>query len=107
MLSRLEAIGDDLQPVLQRAQFHGVADHFVAFVNDEDVLQVLIGSHGFGVYQQRLGNGGYFTASPVIAGGKIYFTSEDGDVFVVKTGPQYELLAENHMGDISMATPTR
>jgi hypothetical protein len=57
------------------------------------------------VYSQRLGNGGYFTASPVVGGGKIYFTSEDGDVFVVRAGPVYELLAVNKMGEIAMATP--
>src|SRR5262249_6792614 len=57
------------------------------------------------IYQQRLGTGGYFTASPVAGGGKIYFTNEDGDVYVVKTGPEYELLSENHLGEVAMATP--
>ncbi len=61
--------------------------------------------NGEKIYQQRLGNGGYFTASPVGGGGKIYFTDEDGEVYVVKAGPEYELLAENHMGDLAMATP--
>lgn len=57
------------------------------------------------IYQHRLGEGGYFTASPVGGGGKLYFTNEDGDVFVVKAGPEFELLAENHMGEVTMATP--
>jgi outer membrane protein assembly factor BamB len=58
------------------------------------------------VYQQRLGeSGGSFSASPVAADGKIYFPSEDGDVFVVKAGPAYEALATNMMGEIVMATP--
>jgi len=57
------------------------------------------------IYQRRVGEGGYFTASPVGGGGKLYFTNEDGDVFVVKAGPEYELLAENHMGEVTMATP--
>ena len=47
-------------------------------------------------YQERLGGkGGSFSASPVAADGKIYLASEDGDVFVVKAGPTYELLATN------------
>jgi len=46
-----------------------------------------------------------FTASPVAADGKLYFTSEDGDVYVVKAGPQYELLATNPVGEVCMATP--
>src|SRR5205807_9849694 len=55
--------------------------------------------------QERLGQGGSFSASPVAADGKIYLTSEDGDVFVVKAGPTYELLATNSMGEALMATP--
>ena len=57
------------------------------------------------IYQERVGPGGSFSASPVAGDGKIYLTSEDGDVFVVKAGPKYELLATNHMGQVVMATP--
>jgi len=32
-------------------------------------------------------------------------SSEDGDVFVVKAGPKYELLATNSVGEVMMATP--
>jgi len=46
-----------------------------------------------------------YTASPVAADGKVYFTSEDGDVFVIKAGPEYEELAKNSMGEVVMATP--
>jgi outer membrane protein assembly factor BamB len=57
------------------------------------------------VYQQRLGNGGAYSASPVAADGKIYFSSEDGEIHVVKAGPKYELLSTNHVGEVLMATP--
>ncbi|MCH7885986.1 MAG: PQQ-binding-like beta-propeller repeat protein [Planctomycetes bacterium] len=57
------------------------------------------------VYKQRLASGVGFTASPVAGDGKIYFASEEGDVYVIKTGPKYELLAKNAMGEICMATP--
>ena len=58
------------------------------------------------LYQERLGGtGGSFSASPVAADGKIYLASEDGDVFVIKAGPTYELLATNSMGEALMATP--
>jgi outer membrane protein assembly factor BamB len=57
------------------------------------------------VYQERVGMGGSFSASPVAADGKIYLTSEDGDVFVVKAGSNYELLATNSVGEVVMATP--
>jgi outer membrane protein assembly factor BamB len=58
------------------------------------------------IYQERLGGkGGAFTASPVASDGKVYLSSEDGDVFVVKTGPKYELLSTNPVGEVMMATP--
>ncbi len=59
------------------------------------------------LYQQRLtkGGGGTYSASPVAADGKLYFTSEDGDVTVVKAGPVFEALATNSIGEVVMATP--
>ena len=63
-------------------------------------------STGERIYQERLGGtGGSFSASPVAADGKVYFSSEDGDVFVVKAGPTYELLSKNPVGEVLMATP--
>ena len=58
------------------------------------------------IYRQRIaGRGGAYSASPVAADGKLYFPSEDGEVFVVRAGPKYELLATNPMGEVLMATP--
>jgi len=57
-------------------------------------------------YLQRLQHAGSgFSASPVAADGRIYFASEDGEVFVVKAGPEFELLSTNPMGEVIMATP--
>jgi outer membrane protein assembly factor BamB len=58
------------------------------------------------VYRQRLpviGSG--YSASPVAADGKIYLSSEDGDILVVAAGPEFKLLATNSMGESLMATP--
>jgi outer membrane protein assembly factor BamB len=57
------------------------------------------------VYRQRLGSSGGHSASPVAADGRIYFTSEEGAVYVVKAGPAFELLAVNQMADSCLATP--
>lgn len=57
------------------------------------------------LYRERLGGGGGFTASPVAASGRLYFTSEEGGVFVVRAGEEYELLAKNLMQDVCLATP--
>ncbi len=57
------------------------------------------------VYSQTLGKMTAFSASGVAADGKLYFTAEDGSVFVVKAGPEYQLLGTNSMKDVCMATP--
>ena len=57
------------------------------------------------MYQQRIGGGGAYSASPVASSGRIYLPSEDGDIFVVKAGPVYEQIGVNRMSDTLMATP--
>jgi outer membrane protein assembly factor BamB len=58
------------------------------------------------IYRQRLSHqGSGFSASPVASDGRIYLSSEDGDIFVVKAGPQFEVLKKNEMGEPLMATP--
>ena len=70
---------------------------------DNGVLSAYEAKSGELVYQQRLPSS--FSASPVAADGRLYLASEDGDVFVVKAGRQYELLSRNVMGQPLMATP--
>jgi len=69
------------------------------------VLAAYDAKTGQRVYQERVAGGGSFSASPVAADGKLYLTSEDGDVFVVRAGSKYELLATNSMSQVIMATP--
>ena len=57
--------------------------------------------------RERLNTGGTsaFTASPWAHGGKIFCLSEDGETFVVQSGPTYQLLGTNPLNEMSMATP--
>jgi len=58
------------------------------------------------IYRQRIAHqGGGFSASPVAADGRIYLPSEDGDIFVIRAGKDFELLSTNPMGERLMATP--
>ncbi|HZY86147.1 MAG TPA: PQQ-binding-like beta-propeller repeat protein [Gemmataceae bacterium] len=68
------------------------------------ILTCYEGETGKEVYKKRLGGLSY-TASPVAADGRLYFTSEQGGVRVVRAGPEFELLAANEVGDVCMATP--
>jgi outer membrane protein assembly factor BamB len=57
-------------------------------------------------YLQRIEHGGSgFSSSPVAADGRIYLSSEDGEIFVVRAGETFELLATNAMSEVIMATP--
>ena len=46
-----------------------------------------------------------FTASPVAFGNYILLTSEDGDTFMIKAGPQHEVLGTNSVGEAVYASP--
>lgn len=73
---------------------------------DNGILSVYDVATGARHYQQRLEETPLgFSASPVGAGGHVYLASEDGDVYVVKAGRQFELVATNPMAEALMATP--
>ena len=55
-------------------------------------------------FRERLGSGGY-TASPVVSGGHVYFTGEEGGVKVINAAKEFKLAATNQLGAQSMATP--
>jgi outer membrane protein assembly factor BamB len=72
-------------------------------IGDNGVFAAYVARTGERVYQERLPS--TFSASPVAADGKIYLASEDGDVYVVRAGAKFELLATNPAGEALMATP--
>lgn len=55
------------------------------------------------VWQKRLA--GQFSASPIVAAGRVYFWSQEGKTTVVAAKREYELLAENTLDDGFMASP--
>ena len=79
-------------------------EDYVYALTDMGVLRCYKASDGALQYEQRV-SGAFFFASPVAADHKLYLTSMDGDIFVVKAGPKYELLATNHMGEVCLPTP--
>ena len=83
-----------------------VYDGVLYVLRDNGVLTTYDMKNGDRVYQQRIATGtGSFSASPVAADGRLYFTSEDGEIYVVRAGRTFELIARNSMGQVCMATP--
>lgn len=81
-------------------------DHLYTLSNN-GVLTCYKAASGEEVYKQRVveGQGGAYSASPVATNGKLYLSSEDGDIHVVRAGPVFQLMASNPMGEVLMASP--
>jgi outer membrane protein assembly factor BamB len=74
--------------------------------SDRGTLSCFACETGKPVYRENLNpQGAAFSASPVAADGKIYFTAESGEVYVLHAGPEFKLLGVNKMGETCMATP--
>ncbi|TWT69922.1 outer membrane protein assembly factor BamB family protein [Crateriforma conspicua] len=78
-------------------------DGLLYIVDDSGVASCFAADDGSVVWKKRLG--GNFSASPLLAGGRIYFANHDGDVFVVRPGDEFDLVQENHLGEQIMASP--
>ncbi len=78
-------------------------DHLYVCSNS-GILTCYEAKTGKQVYRERLGGRAY-TASPVAADGKLYFTSEEDGVRVVRAGAKFQVLAVNPLGETCMATP--
>lgn len=74
----------------------------VYFVADNGIATCADARTGKVHWTERLE--GEFSASPVAAEGRVYFQSEDGVGFVVRASKSFELLAENDLGERSLAS---
>ena len=61
------------------------------------------GRETYGRTRIRPGTG--FTASPWAYNGRVFLLGEDGDTFVVRAGPEFELLGMNSLNEMALATP--
>ncbi len=55
--------------------------------------------------KKRIRNFGNYYASPIAAGDRIYVPGENGNIVVLKSGPELEILARNDIGGSLVATP--
>jgi outer membrane protein assembly factor BamB len=84
-------------PVTDGTHVYIVTDNGIAWCLDLKTGRALYGP-------QRLKPGTY-SASPVLADGRIYVTSEDGLTSVLKAGPAFEVLAENAVDEYTLSSP--
>jgi outer membrane protein assembly factor BamB len=82
-------------------------DNQLYFVTDSGMVSCLDATSGKPYYSQvRLPKAANIKSSPVGANGKLYISTEDGDVVVLKMGEAFEVLATNTLeGQFFIATP--
>ena len=80
-----------------------VKDGLIYTVDSKNNLIVIDAKNGTSLYSKRLKN--KYNASPVYAGGKVYFTSVKGETLVLKAGRLPEVLAESQLPGEIYATP--
>jgi outer membrane protein assembly factor BamB len=74
-------------------------------VNDRGILRRLDARTGEETWEpQRLAQGTY-SASPVLADGKLYVTNESGTTSVVDVTGEFEVIAENALDEYTLASP--
>ena len=80
-----------------------LVDQMLYLVSDGGVATCLNALNGEQVWRARMG--GKYSASPLFAGGLLYFFSQDGKTTVVRPGDDYEVVAENQLDSGFMASP--
>jgi outer membrane protein assembly factor BamB len=78
---------------------------YLYIVNDQGIVYVHDLETGAIVYGRERLRPGTYSASPVISDGKIYVTNEAGLTSVFRTGPEFEVLAENPLDDYTLSSP--
>src|SRR4029434_5221624 len=78
-------------------------DLLVFMVNDSGIVTCLDATTGAEVWRARIPDS--YSASPVAAGGRIYFFSEDGRTTMIEAGRVFKVLGENMLDDGFMASP--
>jgi outer membrane protein assembly factor BamB len=74
-------------------------------VNDRGIAWCLDAKTGAEIWGGQRIKPATYSASPVLADGKIYISSEDGLTTVLRAGDKFEVLAENDLGSYTLSSP--
>ena len=79
------------------------AGKYFFLVSDGGIASCLQARTGKVMWQERLGR--HHSASPVSAGGKLYFLDDDGVTFILDASEKFRLIAKNPLGERCFASP--
>ena len=78
---------------------------YLYFMTDAGLLTCVDAMTGKVQYDsKRFPTPGHFAGAPVAFDGKLLITSQDGDTYVLKAGPEHELLGTNSLGETVVAS---
>jgi outer membrane protein assembly factor BamB len=81
---------------------------YLYMVNDmASIVTTFEAASGKTMWQGRLGVAQRegFSASPVAFDGKVFFTNDQGETFVLRAGPDFNLIRVNNIGEPTLASP--
>jgi outer membrane protein assembly factor BamB len=78
---------------------------YLYLVTDNGIVYTLDLKTGAVVWGPTRLKSGTYSASPVVADGRVYVTNEEGVTSVFTAGPKFELLAENPLSDYTLSSP--
>jgi outer membrane protein assembly factor BamB len=78
---------------------------YIYVLGDSGIMNCLEAETGRVVYQGKRIELGTYSASPLLADGKIYCISEEGVATVVKAGPEFETLGVSKLDSLTLASP--
>ena len=78
---------------------------YLYVINDRGIMWCLDAKTGTPLYERQRLRSSTYTASPVLADGKIYITNEDGVTSVIQAGPKFAVLAENDLEEYTLSSP--
>lgn len=84
-------------PVTDGKYFYSINDRGIAFCLNARTGETIWGP-------QRI-KPAIYSASPVLADGKIYITNEEGLTTVMRAGEKFEVLAENDLAEYTLSSP--
>lgn len=80
-----------------------VVGNEIYYVTDQGVLSCAKTSNGEVIWSKRIA--GNYSASPLLADGKLYFSSREGHTTVIRPGREYDEIAVNTLDGQLMASP--
>jgi outer membrane protein assembly factor BamB len=84
-----------------------VGDHLYMVNDMQSIITAFDAATGKTAWQERVTapRAEGFSASPVSLDGKVFFTNDEGETFVLRAGGSYNLLHTNSIGERTLASP--